>query len=77
MITKPAQLLGFMLLATRAGAVAAQAERLELAQYAHLDSSNFFVPFAVEISAVLGEATEDFVRELGRRLCKATREPLS
>ena len=35
--------------ATQAGAVVAQAERLKLANYAHLDSSHSFMPFAVEI----------------------------
>ena len=62
---------------TRAGAVAAQAERLKLAKYAHLDSSHFFVPFAVETPGVLGEVAKDFVGELGRRLRKATGDPLS
>ena len=33
-----------------AGTVAAQAERVKLAKYEHLDSSHFFMPFAVETS---------------------------
>ena len=37
-----------------AGTVAAQADRLQLAKYEHLDSSHFFVPFAVESSAPWG-----------------------
>ena len=57
------------------GAGTAQAERLKMAKYEHLDSSQFFVPFAVETSGVLGEAAEEFVGELGRRFCKTTREP--
>ena len=60
-----------------AGTVAAQAERVKLAKYAHLNSTHFFVPFAVETSGVLGEAAEEFVRELGRRLFKITGEPRS
>ena len=55
----------------------AQAERVKLAKYAHLNSTHFFVPFAVETSGVLGEAAEEFVRELGRRLFKITGEPRS
>ena len=46
--------------------MAAQVERLKLTtvKYAHLDSSHFFVPFAVETSRVLGKAVEDLVGEL-------------
>ena len=47
-----------------AESVAAQAERLKMAKYEHLDSSHFFVPFAVEMSGVLGEAAEEFMGEL-------------
>ena len=57
--------------------MAAQAERLKMAKYEHLDSSHFFVPVAVETSGVLGEAAEEFVGELGRRLCKTAGEPRS
>ena len=60
-----------------AGVVAAQAEQVKRAKYAHLDTSHHFVPFVVETSGVLGEAVEDFTRELGRRLFKATGEPRS
>ena len=59
------------------GVVAAQAEQLKRAKYAHLNMSHHFVPFVVETSGVLGEATEDFTRDLGRRLYKATGEPRS
>ena len=59
------------------GVVAAQAEQLKRAKYAHLDMSHHFVPFVVETSGVLGEAAEDFTRDLGRRLYKATGEPRS
>ena len=38
----------------------------QAAKFAHLDSSHFIVPFAVETSRVLGEAAGDFMRELGR-----------
>ena len=55
-----------------AGTVAAQAERLKMAKYEYLDSSHFFVPFAVETSGVLGEAAEEFVGELSQRLCETT-----
>ena len=51
-----------------AGTVAAQAERLKMLKYEHLNSSHFFVTFAVETSGVLGEAAEEFVAELGQRL---------
>ena len=44
--------------------MAAQAERLIMIKYEHLDSSHFFVPFAVETSEVLGEAAEEFVGSL-------------
>ena len=37
------------------GVVAAQAEQLKRAKYAHLDMSHNFVPFVVETSAVLGK----------------------
>ena len=57
------------------GVVAAQAEQLKRAKYAHLDMSHNFVPFVVETSGVLGEAAEDFTRDLGRRLYKTTGEP--
>ena len=55
-----------------AGAVAAQAERLKMTKYEHLDSSHFFVPFAVETSRVLREAAEEFVGKLGRCLYRRT-----
>ena len=48
--------------------MAAQAERLKMLKYEHLNSSHFFVTFAVETSGVLGEAAEEFVAELGQRL---------
>ena len=60
-----------------AGTVAAQAERLKMAKYEQLDSSPFFVPFAEETYGELGEAAEEFMGELGRRLCKTTEEPRS
>ena len=60
-----------------AGVVAAQAEQSKVAKYAHLGTSHHFVPFVVETSGVLGEAAVDFMRDLGRRLCKATGEPRS
>ena len=59
------------------GVVAAQAEQLKRAKYAHLDMSQHSVPFVVETSGVLGDAAEDFTRDLGRRLYKATGEPRS
>ena len=43
-----------------AGAVAAQAEQVKVSKYAHLDTSHHFVPFVVETSGVLEEATEEF-----------------
>ena len=60
-----------------AGVVAAQAEQVKVSKYAHLDTTHHFVPFAVETSGVLGEAAENFTRELARRICKATGEPRS
>ena len=57
--------------------MAAQAEQLKVAKYAHLDTSHHFVPFVVETTGVLGEAAVDFTRDLRRRLCKATGEPHS
>ncbi len=54
------------------GVVAVQAEQLK--KYAHLDMRHHFVPFVVETSGVLGEAADDFTRDLGRRLYKATGE---
>ena len=48
-----------------------------MAKYEDLDSSHFYVPFALETPGVLGEAAEEFVGELGRRLCKTTEEPRS
>ena len=41
--------------------MAAQAERLKMAKYEHLNSSHFFVHFAVEMFGVLGEADEEFM----------------
>ena len=35
------------------------------------------MPLAVETSVVLGEAADEFMGDLGRRLCKSTGEPCS
>ena len=57
-----------------AGAVAAQAERLKIPKYAHLESSHLFMPIAVETSGVLDQAALDFVSDLVQHLHKVTGE---
>ena len=63
------------LLAIReAGAVAADAEFKKRQKYAHLDSSHFFVPVAVE---TLGVEARALFKDIGRRIFSVTQEPLS
>ena len=40
-------------------------EQLKMTKYAHLGSSHYFVPFAVETSGMLGRVDKDFTQELG------------
>ena len=49
-----------------ARAVAAQAEHLKISKYSHLEVSHHFVPFAVEISGVLGQAALNLVDDIGQ-----------
>lgn len=63
--------------ALKAGAVAAQAEQAKKTKYAHLDTSHYFVPVAVETSGVLGPEALLFLQELGHRLRVATGEQRS
>ena len=60
-----------------AGVVTAQARQVKVSQYAHLDTSQYFVPFKVEASGVLGKPAEEFTQELARCIYKATGEPRS
>ena len=55
----------------------AQARQVKVSKYAHLDTSQYFVPFKVEASGVLGKAAEEFTQELARCIYKATGEPRS
>ena len=65
------------LAAREAGAVADEAERKKKAKYAHLESSHYFVPVAVETLGVLGSEARTLLRDLGRRLKDSTLEPWS
>ena len=59
--------------ATReAGAVAALAEERKKAKYQHLDASHCFVPIAVETAGAFGPQTRAFLKDLGRRITRAT-----
>ena len=51
--------------AREAGAVAAQAEQLKNAKYAHLASSHHFVAFAMETSGVMGQTALGLLCDLG------------
>ena len=59
---------------TEPGAVAAHAENIKVSKYSHLDSSYLFVPVAVETCRTFGPNAQDFLRDLGRRVKKATLE---
>ena len=54
-----------------------QAEHLKSAKYAVLKASRHFVPFAVEMSGVLGQTALSLVWGLGQRLHQATGEERS
>ena len=54
---------------------ASEAERKKKAKYAHLESSHYFVPVAVETLGVLGSEARTLLRDLGRRLKDSTLEP--
>ena len=51
-----------------AGAVTNDAKHRKRAKYAHLDSSHFFVPVAVETMGVLGREADCFLREVARQI---------
>ena len=57
--------------------MAAKAEHLKSAKYAALKVSHHFVPFAVEMSGVLGQAAVSLVWDIGQRLRQATGEERS
>ena len=52
-------------------------ERRKRVKYAHLDTSHFFVPVAVETLWVIGPEAGLFCQELGRCIAVATLDPLS
>ena len=59
---------------SEAGAVAALAESKKRTKYCNLDPSHFFQPVAVETSGSFGPETFAFLKELGRRVRRATGE---
>ena len=59
---------------SEAGAVAARAEDLKIRKYEHLDSAFLFFPVAVETCGAFGPKAREFLRDLGRRIRKATSE---
>ena len=61
----------------RRRAVAAEMDRRKRLKYAHLNTSHFFVPLAVEILGVMGPDAGLFCQELGRCITAATSDPLS
>ena len=63
---------------SEAGAVAALAEDRKRMKYQHLDSSTYcFTPIAVETTGVFGPLTRAFLKDLGRRITRATGEERS
>ena len=62
--------------AREAKAVASEAESKKRAKYAHLNPSHHFVPMAVETLGAFGPEALTFIRDLGRRIMDAPREPL-
>ena len=68
----------YIALSTReAGAVAEQAEKKKRYKYAHLETSHYFLPVAVESLGVFGLDARSFFSNLGRRLRNTTSEPMS
>ena len=63
------------LAASRAGAVADQAERRKASQYSHLEGSHFFAPVSVETTGAMGTDTIRFLREIARKIATRSGEP--
>ena len=59
------------------GAVATEAESRKREKYVALSASYYFVPIAIETLGALGEDAAAFMKDLGRRVGAATREPRS
>ena len=59
---------------TEPGVVAAQAESIKASKYSHLDSSYIFVPVAVETCDAFRPKAQEFLRDLCRRVRRATLE---
>ena len=59
------------------GSAASIAEKAKSLKYAHLDHVYQFQPIAVETCGTLGPDSQLFLKELGRRLRRATGEPKS
>ena len=57
--------------------MAAEMECRKRVKYAHLDTSHFFVPVAVETLGAMGPEAGLFCQELGRHVAAATLDPLS
>ena len=56
------------------GEVAADAEKKKSNKYGHLGPAHIFMPVAIETLGAFGPRTLAFIKELGRRIWKATRE---
>ena len=56
------------------GEVAAAAEKKKSNKYGHLGPAHIFMPVAIETLGAFGPRTLAFIKELGRRIWKATRE---
>ena len=59
-----------------AGAVAASAEQRKRTKYLHLETTQHFVPAAVETLGPIGEEGRAFLKELGRSIAATCFEPL-
>ena len=56
------------------GKVAAAAEKKKSNKYGHLGPAHIFMPVAMETLGAFGPRILTFIKELRRRICKATRE---
>ena len=62
---------------TAAGDVAAHAEERKILKYRGLPVTHSFVPVAIETTGVIGAWSLQFLKELGRRVCRQTSDPNS
>jgi hypothetical protein len=63
--------------ATKAGSVAAEAERRKSAKYADLEPTYQVIPVCVETLGTWGPSALQFIKSIGQRIRRATDEPRS